>query len=74
MQVEDWGDLALPDLRDVTCANPAVHSLRETVAWAEIADRTGSTMRCRRTVADHHGRRSFAGLGSVAGAAALAAR
>ena len=29
--VEDWGDLVLPDLPAVTCANPAVHSLAETL-------------------------------------------
>ena len=34
--VEDWGDLALPDLHEVACANPAVHSLAETVGWTEI--------------------------------------
>ncbi|MEZ5911966.1 MAG: arginase [Paracoccaceae bacterium] len=33
--VEDRGDVALPALRDVTCANPAVHSLAETVGWTE---------------------------------------
>jgi arginase len=34
--VEDWGDLKLPELKPVTCANPVVHDLAETVAWAEI--------------------------------------
>ena len=27
--VEDWGDVALPDLKPLTCPNPAVHSLAE---------------------------------------------
>ena len=34
--VQDWGDLALPELRDVTCPNPAVHSLAEVVGWTEV--------------------------------------
>ena len=72
--VEDWGDLALPDLRDVTCANPAVHSLRETVGWAEILmDRVDDALSQDGFPIIMGGDHSLA-LGSAAGAAAFAAR
>ncbi len=34
-EVVDRGNVAPRPLRDATCANPLVHSLAETVAWAE---------------------------------------
>ncbi len=72
--VEDWGDLALPDLRDVTCANPAVHSLCETVGWAEILmDRVDDALSQDGFPIIMGGDHSLA-LGSAAGAAAFAAR
>lgn len=33
--VEDRGNVTPAELREVSCANPAVHSLPETVAWTE---------------------------------------
>ncbi len=72
--VEDWGDLALPGLRPVTCPNPAIHSLPEVVGWTEIlADRVEDAL-------DQGGMPIILGgdhclaLGSVAGAAANARR
>ena len=33
VQSEDWGDVTPGPLPEVTCPNPAVHHLAETVAW-----------------------------------------
>ena len=72
--VADGGDLALPDLRPATCPNPAVHSLAETVGWTEvIADAVGDALAGGRLPIVLGGDHSLA-LGSVAGAAAHAAR
>jgi len=72
--VEDWGDLTLPDLRQVTCANPAVHALAETVGWAEILmDRVDDALSQGGFPIVMGGDHSLA-LGSAAGAAAFAAR
>ena len=72
--VEDWGDLALPQLRDVACSNPAVHSLQETVGWAEILmDRVDDALSQGGFPIIMGGDHSLA-LGSAAGAAAFAAR
>jgi len=35
-RADDWGDVALPPLRDATCPNPAVHHLAETLGWTEV--------------------------------------
>jgi arginase len=72
--VADWGDLALPELRDVTCPNPAVHSLAEVVGWTEVlADRVEDALAGGGLPLVMGGDHSLA-LGSVAGAAAHAKR
>jgi arginase len=72
--VEDWGDLALGDLPDVTCANPVVHDLSETVAWAQLLmDRVDDALSQGGFPIIMGGDHSLA-LGSAAGAAAFAAR
>ncbi len=70
----DWGDLALPDLRDVTPANPVVHSLPQVLGWTEVlADRVDDALSQGAMPIILGGDHSLA-LGSVAGAAAHAAR
>ncbi|MBT9245365.1 arginase [Gemmobacter fulvus] len=72
--VEDWGDVALPALPPVTCANPAVDQLAETLGWTEIlADRTDDALSAGAMPIILGGDHSLA-LGSVAGAAAFARR
>lgn len=72
--VEDWGDLVLPALPDVTCPNPVVHDLPETVAWAQILmDRVDDALSEGGFPIIMGGDHSLA-LGSAAGAAAFAAR
>ena len=72
-RVQDWGDAALPALRDVTCANPAVHSLAETLGWTEVlAAQTAKALAADGLPIILGGDHSLA-LGSVAGAAAHAA-
>lgn len=72
--VEDWGDVALPDLRPAPCPNAAVHSLAETVGWTEVlADRTDDALSQGGLPIILGGDHSLA-LGSVAGAAAFAKR
>ena len=72
--VEDWGDLALGDVPKVTSANPAVHSMSETVAWTEVLmDRVDDALSDGGFPIILGGDHSLA-LGSVAGAAAFAAR
>lgn len=72
--VEDWGDVALPDLRPATSPNPAVHSLAETVGWTEIlSDRVDDALSLGGLPIILGGDHSLA-LGSVAGAAAFAKR
>ncbi len=72
--VEDWGDVELPSLRPVPCPNPAVHSLAECVGWTEVlADRVDDALSEGGLPIVMGGDHSLA-LGSVAGAAAFAAR
>ena len=72
--VEDWGDVALPALKPVTSPNPAVHSLPECVGWTEVlADRVDDALSDGGLPIVLGGDHSLA-LGSVAGAAAFAAR
>ena len=72
--VEDWGDLTLPDLTDATCLNPAVHSLREVLGWTQILrDKVDDALSEGGLPIILGGDHSLA-LGSVAGAAAFAAR
>lgn len=72
--VEDWGDAELPALRPALCANPAVHSLAETVGWTEVLmDRVDDALGEGALPIILGGDHSLA-LGTVAGAAAFAAR
>ena len=72
--VEDWGDMALATLQAATCPNPAVHSLPEVLGWTEIlADRVDDALSQGGMPIILGGDHSLA-LGSVAGAAAFAAR
>ena len=72
--VEDWGDVALPDLHPAPCPNPAVHSLPQVLGWTELlADRVDDALSEGGLPIILGGDHSLA-LGSVAGAAAFAAR
>lgn len=72
--VEDWGDVALPELKPVTCPNGAVHSLAETVGWTEVLmDKVDDALSEGALPVVLGGDHSLA-LGSVAGAAAFADR
>ena len=72
--VEDWGDVALPDLTPALCPNPAVHSLPQVLGWTEVlADRVDDALSEGGLPIILGGDHSLA-LGSVAGAAAFAAR
>jgi arginase len=72
--VMDWGDVALPELRDVACPNAAVHSLAETVGWTQVLmDRVDDALSEGGFPILLGGDHSLA-LGSVAGASAFAAR
>ncbi len=72
--VEDWGDVALGDLPPAHCPNPAVHSLAETLGWtAALAEKTDTALSQGGFPVIMGGDHSLA-LGSVAGAAAYAAR
>lgn len=72
--VSDWGDLSPRPLNAASCPNPAVHSLAETVAWTEIlTDRVDDALSEGAMPIVLGGDHSLA-LGSVAGAAAFAAR
>jgi len=73
-RVTDWGDLALPDLTAATCRNPAVHSLPQVLGWTQVLqDRTDDALSEGAMPIILGGDHSLA-LGSVAGAAAFAAR
>ena len=72
--VEDWGDVSLPDLGTPTCANPAVHSLAETLGWTQVlTDKVDDALSQGGLPIVMGGDHSLA-LGSVSGAAAFAAR
>ncbi len=71
--VEDWGDLALGDLPDATCQNPAVHHLAEVMGWTDLlATQTQAALAKGALPIIMGGDHSLA-LGSVAGAARHAA-
>ena len=70
----DWGDVALPDLADASCPNPAVHSLPEVLGWTQVlADKVDDALSQDALPIILGGDHSLA-LGSVAGAAAYAHR
>ncbi|MFE3835629.1 arginase [Pseudogemmobacter sonorensis] len=74
-EVADWGDVALPvPLRAASCPNPAVHALAETLGWTEaLSARVLAALEAGGMPVIMGGDHSLA-LGSVAGAAAFAAR
>lgn len=72
-QVTDWGDLALGDVPDARCANPAVHHLPQVLGWtALLADKTEAALTSGAMPIILGGDHSLA-LGTVAGAARYAA-
>ena len=72
--VSDWGDVALPELQDATCPNPAVHSLPEVLGWTQVlADKVDDALSQDALPIIMGGDHSLA-LGSVAGASAYANR
>lgn len=71
-RVTDWGDAQPAPPETVSCPNPAVHSLAETVAWTRaLAERTAEALAMGGFPILLGGDHSLA-LGSVAGAAAHA--
>lgn len=71
--VTDRGDLSLPALEPVRCANPAVHSLAETVGWTRALAEAVEDAFIEGMPVILGGDHSLA-LGSVSGAAAHAAK
>lgn len=71
--VEDRGDVPPAPLRAVSVANPAVHSLPETIAWTEALAAAGEAAMAAGFPIFLGGDHSLS-LGSVAGMAAHAAR
>jgi arginase len=72
--VEDWGDLALPELAPATCDNPAVHALAETLGWTRVLTATVDKALTKGGLPIIMGGDHSLALGSVAGAASFAAR
>ena len=73
-RVRDAGDLALPALKPVTCPNPAVHSLAETLGWTEAIWNAVEDALAEDELPIVMGGDHSLALGSVAGAAAHAQR
>jgi arginase len=72
--VDDWGDVALHNLRTVEFPNPVIHHLAETVGWTEVLQlRVDDALSAGGMPIIMGGDHSLA-LGSVAGAAAYADR
>jgi arginase len=72
--VDDWGDVALPPLQDVTHPNAVIHHLPETLGWRDaLCDRVDDALSDGALPIIMGGDHSLA-LGSVAGAASYAAR
>jgi arginase len=72
--VDDWGDLTLPDLPPVPHANPALHALAQVLAWTDLlSDRVDAALSAGALPIILGGDHSLA-LGSVTGAANHAAR
>ena len=72
--VEDWGDVALTDLPDASCANPAVDQLPETLGWTlALTEKVDDALSAGHMPVVLGGDHSLA-LGSVAGAALHARR
>ena len=72
--VADWGDLSLPGLTPAISVNPVVHALPQVIGWTQVLqDRTDDALSQGALPIIMGGDHSLA-LGSVAGAAAFAAR
>ena len=72
--VQDWGDVALPELSAATCANPAVHALPQVLGWTQtLCDKVDDALSAGGLPVILGGDHSLA-LGTVAGAATFAAR
>ncbi|MFA9230660.1 MAG: arginase [Microgenomates group bacterium] len=72
--LQDWGDVSLPELQDVSCPNPVVHSLPQVMGWAQVlADKVEDALAIGAMPMILGGDHSLA-LGSVAGAANHAKR
>ncbi len=72
--VDDWGDMVLPDLQDVSCPNPAVHSLPQVLGWTQLlADKVDDALSQGSLPIILGGDHSLA-LGTVTGAANFASR
>jgi arginase len=72
--VQDWGDVALGKLRDVTFPNPAIHHLAETLGWTEVLQMRVDDALSEGGMPIIMGGDHSLALGSVAGAAAYADR
>lgn len=72
--VQDWGDLALPELAEASCPNPAVHSLAEVIGWSMVLASRVDDALCEGGLPVILGGDHSLALGSVAGAARYAAR
>jgi arginase len=72
--VSDRGDLALPALAPLACANPVVHSLAETVGWTRLLSAEVEAALAEGGFPILLGGDHSLALGSVAGAAAHAQR
>ena len=72
--VSDWGDVALPELTDATCANPAVHCLPQVLGWTEVLAAAVDDALSQGGLPIILGGDHSLALGSVAGAAAFAER
>ena len=72
--VQDWGDVALPELTPVPCPNPAVHSRAPVLGWPQaLSDRVDDALSEGGLPVILGGDHSLA-LGTVAGAATYAVR
>ena len=72
--VQDWGDMALPELSEAHCANPVVHSLAQVLGWTQVlADKVDDALSQGGLPIILGGDHSLA-LGTVTGAANFAER
>jgi arginase len=72
--VSDWGDLALGDVADAACANPAVHHLRQVLGWTDLLSQRVKDALAQGALPIILGGDHSLALGSVAGAARFAAQ
>lgn len=72
--VDDWGDVALRKLQDVTYPNPVIHHLAETLGWTEVLQMRVDDALSEGGMPIIMGGDHSLALGSVAGAAAYADR